>query len=358
MQTKKHKIVYYWLLTGLVMVFFQIIIGGITRLTGSGLSITEWNVMMGTLPPLNDAHWQELFDKYKEFPQYKIMNSDMDLYGFKNIFWWEYIHRLWARLFAIVFIIPFIYFIYKKKIDQKLGSNLFMLFLFGALQGFVGWVMVASGLRDNPWVNPLNLSIHLLLALFLFSFLIRIIVGYKSEMDLENKLSESIEPQSTFELSKLLSALILLVFIQIYFGALMAGHKAALYYPTWPRIGSEWIPSNMNTYEPAWLNIFENKAMIHFIHRNFAYLLTVIFIGFWWISRNISSTKSFKQVLNFVPIIISTQVILGIITVINSLGKIPVLWGVLHQAVAIFLLGSLLYLKFRISVSKNNKLNF
>ena len=138
----------------------------------------------------------------------------------------------------------------------------------------------------------------------------------------------------------------------------MAGHKAALYYPTWPRIGSEWIPSNMNTYEPAWLNIFENKAMIHFIHRNFAYLLTVIFIGFWWISRNISSTKSFKQVLNFVPIIISTQVILGIITVINSLGKIPVLWGVLHQAVAIFLLGSLLYLKFRISVSKNNKLNF
>ena len=221
MQTKKHKIVYYWLLTGLVMVFFQIIIGGITRLTGSGLSITEWNVMMGTLPPLNDAHWQELFDKYKEFPQYKIMNSDMDLYGFKNIFWWEYIHRLWARLFAIVFIIPFIYFIYKKKIDQKLGSNLFMLFLFGALQGFVGWVMVASGLKDNPWVNPLNLSIHLLLALFLFSFLIRIIVGYKSEMDLVNKLSESIEPQSTFELSKLLSALILLVFIQILLFDLM-----------------------------------------------------------------------------------------------------------------------------------------
>ncbi|MCY7362899.1 MAG: COX15/CtaA family protein [Ignavibacteria bacterium] len=340
------KIIGYWLIAGLVMIYFQIVIGGITRLTGSGLSITEWNVMMGSLPPLSEAHWQELFNKYKQFPQFKIMNTEMTLSGFKNIFWWEYIHRLWARLFAIVFIIPFIYFIFKKWIDQKLALNLFFLFVFGAMQGLVGWIMVASGLKDNPWVNPLNLSIHLLLALFLFAFLLRLIIFYRKES----------EPISTFKMTRALNIFIALIAVQIFFGALMAGHKAALYYPTWPKIGEEWIPSNMNSISPAWLNIFENKAMIHFIHRNLAYLLAISLIVYWYMNRKINASSTFKLSFNLIPVAVLLQVFLGILTVINSLGSIPVVYGVLHQGVAIILLSLILLLRFKIAYSKEAEL--
>jgi cytochrome c oxidase assembly protein subunit 15 len=333
-----HQIIHRWLLLGIVMIFFQIVIGGITRLTGSGLSITEWNVIMGTFPPINEAQWQELFEKYKQFPQYKIMNSDMNLSGFKTIFWWEYIHRLWARLFALIFIIPFLYFVYKKWLGKKLIIHLSVLFVLGAAQGLIGWIMVQSGLKDNPWVNPLNLSIHLMMALFVYLYLLHVTSNFTS------KAKHTVGRSFIIGLNTLLVFLI----IQIFYGALMAGHKAALFYPTWPLIGSEWIPSAMNTFDPLWLNLFENKALIHFIHRGLAYVLLVFVISFWWINRK-GITGELNHFFQAIPIVTSIQVLLGIITVLNALGQIPLLWGVLHQAVAIILLTILFYIRFRIT---------
>ncbi len=345
MQTEiPHSLIRRWLFVGLVMIFFQIVIGGITRLTGSGLSITEWNVIMGTFPPLSESHWQELFEQYKQFPQYKIMNSEMNLSGFKTIFWWEYIHRLWARLFALVFLIPFVYFIYKKWLSKKLIIHLSVLFVLGAAQGLIGWIMVKSGLKDNPWVNPLNLSFHLLMALFVYAYLLHVYANY----------STGVKTNTGHSFISNLYVLIALLIIQIFYGALMAGHKAALFYPTWPKIGDEWIPTAMITYEPAWLNLFENKALIHFVHRGLAYVLLILLIAWWYINRQSFNTNSLKSIYNSIPLLVSAQVILGIITVMNSLGHIPALWGVLHQAVAILLLTAFLYLRFRVKKEINS----
>ncbi len=333
-----HQLIRRWLFLGIVMIFFQIVIGGITRLTGSGLSITEWNVIMGSFPPLSETYWQELFDKYKQFPQYKIMNTEMTLSGFKTIFWWEYIHRLWARLFALVFLIPFVYFIYRRWLSKKLIIHLSVLFVLGAAQGLIGWIMVKSGLKDNPWVNPLNLSFHLMMALFLYAYLLHVIANYT---ELPKQKIKSVFIKS-------INALLVLLSIQIFYGALMAGHKAALFYPTWPKIGSEWIPAAMNTFEPLWLNLFENKALIHFIHRGLAYLLLFLLVAFWWIHKKSVSTE-LQKFYDAIPLLVLLQVLLGIITVLNSLGHIPALWGVLHQAVAIVLLTVMLYIRFRIA---------
>jgi cytochrome c oxidase assembly protein subunit 15 len=332
-----HSLIRRWLLLGLIMIFFQIVIGGITRLTGSGLSITEWNVIMGTFPPMSETQWQELFEKYKQFPQYKIINNDMNLSGFKTIFWWEYIHRLWARLFALVFLIPFVYFIYRKWLSKKLIIHLSVLFLLGAAQGLIGWIMVKSGLKNNPWVDPLNLSIHLMMALFVYAYLLHVFAHY-------TQAKKYVPQQKSFIIY--FNILILLLVFQIFYGALMAGHKAALFYPTWPKIGNDWIPSSMMSYEPAWLNLFESKALIHFIHRNLAYILACSLLLFWFNNRK-HIAINLKLYFDSIPIIVITQVLLGIITVINALGHIPALWGVLHQAVAIILLTVMLYLRFR-----------
>ena len=332
-----NRYVAWWLWTGVAMVFFQVVIGGITRLTGSGLSITEWNVIMGALPPMSEARWQELFDQYKLFPQYKIMNADMDLHGFKMIFFWEYFHRLWARLFAVVFLVPYVFFVFKRIISKRMAVQLFLLFVFGALQGLVGWVMVQSGLVDRPWVDPLKLSLHLMLAVLLYTFLIRIVSTYSLDRAGFNVTSR---------MRSCLNALIGVVFVQLFFGGLMAGHKAALFYPTWPLIGSEWIPSNMFTDSPAWTNAVENKALIHFIHRGLGYVIAILVTGWWLVERKRNSSKLFNALMTFLPLMVLLQVTLGILTVMKALGKIPVALGVLHQAGALVLLTTLLLLRF------------
>ena len=337
MEDNKRKWVSRWLWTGVVMVFIQVIIGGITRLTGSGLSITEWNVLMGALPPLSEAHWQTLFDKYKLFPQYSKVNPNMDLHGFKTIFWWEYIHRLWARFFAVVFLIPFVWFLIKGWITKKLALQLVGLFFFGALQGLVGWVMVQSGLKDQPWVSPLKLSLHLILAFMLYMFIVNIALHFS-------------KPTSGFVPTKAmrngLTTLVLVLFVQVFFGGLMAGHKAALFYPTWPMIGGEWIPGTMNTFAPAWMNLVENKATIHFIHRNLAYVIAIMITAWWWKHRKQKGTPLFNALMTSLPIIVLLQVVLGVLTLLQSIGGIPIVLGVLHQGVALVLLTALLVLRY------------
>ncbi len=317
------------------MIFLQVMIGGITRLTESGLSITKWNVVMGSLPPMNAAEWSRVYTEYMQSPQGIIVNSDMTLPDFKNIFWWEWIHRLWARLFAPVFLLPFFYFLFRKMFDRKLIWKLSFVFVFGGMQGVLGWFMVSTGLNDVPWVSPYSLCAHLLLAVILFGYLLWLMLAqfYPDSNFYHEPANESIvikKSKKTF--AKIILAVI---FIQIGFGAFMAGGlaPAAIWYPTWPKIGTAWIPENVFTItNQQWHTLLESPAFVQFIHRSTAYLLLLLIGWFWLIRKSITENKSALLLCNSLMVMIIIQAILGIITLLLSVGSVPVLWGVLHQA--------------------------
>lgn len=323
----------------------MVIIGGITRLTGSGLSITEWNVLMGTIPPLNNQEWIIAFNKYKEFPQFKLVNQHLNITEFKQIFFWEYLHRLWGRLIGIVFIIPFVYFIITKKFKKTNPIQLLTLFLLGGLQGFVGWYMVKSGLVDKPWVSHYRLSIHLLLALTLYSF--TLYLGFDLTR-FTHKMKQNTASKKALLLSNIA---IMILTIQIFYGALMAGLKAGLYFPTYPKMNDEWIPSDLFVLNGFLYNLTTNKAMVHLIHRTLPIILGGVLI---YLILHLSKNKKtlYSRTLNkftyFTITIYIIQFTLGILTVINCMGHIPLVLGVTHQAVAIVLLTGTLLINFRL----------
>lgn len=334
-----------WLYIGCAMVFIMIIIGGITRLTGSGLSMTEWNVVMGSIPPLNNNEWELAFNKYKQFPQYNIVNQEMNLHGFKEIFFWEYFHRLWGRIIGVVFIIPFLYFLFRKKFEKTTPIQLIGLFLLGGLQGLVGWYMVKSGLVDKPWVSHYRLAIHLLLALTVYSYTLYLGFNLKH-------FKYKIKNTPSSRIALLLSNLsIVLLFLQIFYGALMAGLKAGVNFPTYPKMNGEWIPNEIFDLDGVIYNLTSNRAMVQLLHRSMPILLGVLLI---WLIIHIKKNKKtlFSKSLSFYLtssfIVYLVQFILGILTVINCQGKVPVGYGVIHQATAIILLTFILLTNFRL----------
>lgn len=328
-----------WILIGVAMVIVQVILGGVTRLTGSGLSITEWDVITGTLPPLTHQSWQATFEKYKQTPQFQLLNFDMDLGDFKFIFFWEWFHRLWARLIGVVFLIPFFLFLRKGYIKNSMVKPLIILFLLGALQGAVGWIMVASGLTGNAiYVAPVKLGLHFVLALALFAYL----CWFALELWV---------PRQEIRIHKGLHShtwsILVLLFIQLFFGALMAGHKAATAAPTWPDINGEWLPQAVSHPADGWLSVIESKISIHFIHRGIAYVLFVLVV--WQSSRLLRFSKSSGWIGKtwYIPLLLVViQVLLGILTVVTSPEIVPGKWGLfewlaqIHQVVALFLLMS------------------
>ena len=328
-----------WLLIGVGMLIVQILLGGITRLTGSGLSITEWNVITGALPPLNEQHWIAEFEKYKQTPQFHLLNFDFTLKDFKFIFFWEWFHRFWARLIGVVFAIPFVVFIIQKRFKQEMIRPLIILFLLGALQGAIGWIMVASGLTgDAVYVKPTRLALHFVFALGLLSYTF----WFALQLLLPGRAIVINSTQRKFTWS-----ILVLVFIQLIYGALMAGHKAATAAPTWPDINGTFIPPNMLAGPDGLLNILENKITIHFIHRTLAYLILALIIV-WTISvYRIKGSSFFNKVRPLPLTIVSLQVLLGILSVVASIHIVPNHWGVfewmaqLHQLVAMLLLLSL-----------------
>lgn len=334
MFTNVPKVVRLWLLIGCVMIIVQVALGGITRLTGSGLSITEWAPIMGWIPPMNHEQWLTAFEKYQATPQFHLLNEDMDLAGFKFIFFWEYFHRVWARLIGFVFFLPFCYFLYKKYFDKALGRRMIGLFVLGGLQGLVGWLMVSTGLKDRPWVSPFSLSSHLLLALFTYCFLLW---TYWQ--------TEGVVVRANPNSSKLIvNLLLLLTGIQIMLGGFTAGSHAALNFNTWPDMNGSFVPSSLyNEQLSFWKQFLENNTWIQFVHRSTAYLLTLFVIAYWWMNRK---TTSSKLLLNALPIVILIQVLLGITTILLSVGKIPLFWAELHQLVAVVLLSIVLRLRY------------
>lgn len=347
---KTNKVVKAWLVIGLVMIFFQIILGGITRLTGSGLSITKWDIVTGTIPPLTEESWQKEFNLYQQTPQYHKINKGMNIDEFKFIFFWEYIHRLWARSMGFVFLIPLIYFIAKGLISRELGKKLGKVFLLATLVASVGWIMVASGLINRPWVNAYKLSFHLILAVILFIYLLWII--FSVYIDESAALKYSV-------LKNQLISLCVLLFIQIFLGGMMSGMKAGLMYNSWPTIGGKFIPElllNINNWDSHNLVYYDRNVfmptLIQFLHRNVAYIIFIwgVFISIKLFLNNKSILLT-RAAYMFISLLIC-QVLLGILTLINCIGKVPLLLGVLHQSFAILLLGSAFFILYSIRRSK------
>ena len=233
---QKHKPVVIWLFTGVVLVATLVIIGGITRLTQSGLSMVEWKLIMGSIPPLNDAQWQETFEKYKQFPEYSIVNYAFTLDEFKSIFWWEYVHRMLGRLTGLVFIIPFTIFVMQNRVDRQMLKKLLFILLLGAFQGFLGWFMVKSGLVKDPHVSHLRLAAHLITAFIVIGFILWTIFSI---------IKPTRYPKVDNKLGWIIKSGFSLLILQIIYGAFMAGLKAGLYYNTWPMMGDVWLPTEV-----------------------------------------------------------------------------------------------------------------
>ncbi|MFY8091087.1 MAG: COX15/CtaA family protein [Chitinophagaceae bacterium] len=311
MHRKANKIVANWIFLGVAMLIIQVLLGGVTRLTGSGLSITEWKPIMGFLPPLNEADWQQSFDKYKNIAQYKYIHHHFTLDDFKFIFFWEWFHRLWARVIAIAFAIPFIYFLIKKYIKPVMIRPLVILFLLGALQGAIGWIMVKSGLNDQDvYVSHIKLSIHFVSAMVLIVY--ALIVG----LSLITQENTYLNYTTTSSFTKFTYCLIALLVVQLFYGAFMAGLKAANAAPTWPSINGDFLPINNKVSVVDFL--FFNKISIHFIHRGLAYLLVALSI-YWYIKAKTIKASSLFTTYKFLPIVVViSQVILGIVAVLIS----------------------------------------
>ena len=329
-----------WLITGLVMIFFQVVIGGVTRLTGSGLSITKWEIVTGTLPPLNAQQWEEAFDLYKATPQYSKINEGMTMQSFKFIYFWEYIHRLWARLMGFVFLIPFLLFWMTGRFDRVLLTRLIVVFLLAALVASFGWIMVASGLVNRPWVNAYKLTMHLSLAFILYSYLfwttLKVMVPDGAKM-------------AATGLKWLANSILVVLAIQIILGGVVSGMKAGLAYPTWPSMSGQFIPEVLLTGEMWRVENFVEydrsvfmPALIQFLHRNTAYLLTGLVC--WFVYRGVKTSRNngFRVGQYLLLCLLFTQVLLGILTLVNCIGTIPVGLGVLHQAGALLLLSAML----------------
>lgn len=318
MTARDRRHVAAWLFACAALAFLVVLIGGVTRLTRSGLSIVEWQPLVGALPPLTQADWEALFAKYRETPEFRQVNFSMTLEGFKRIFWWEYIHRLLARLIGVVFLLPYLYFLVRKNLDRPLAWKLGGIFLLGALQGTVGWYMVKSGLVDDPKVSPVRLTLHLGLALAIFS----------AELWLAMQL---LAPKQRFDGFALFLPVI--VFLMALSGGMVAGLRAGYAYNTFPLMNGHIVPPEVMLLEPWWRNFVYNMATVQLVHRAFFWALAVLVLVAWW--RNRESAAGNALLLTF-----AVQASLGIATLLTG---VPVGLGSAHQGGAVLVLAAALW---------------
>ena len=327
MVLKEHKnAVITWLWSGIFLVVLMVVIGGITRLTGSGLSIVRWDVISGTIPPLTEAKWMETFEEYKQFPEYQKLNYNMTLEGFKNIFWWEYIHRLIGRFIGIVFIVPFIYFLAKKSFSKETIKHLIFILLLGMAQGVMGWIMVKSGLQENPHVSHYRLAMHLSLALLLVGTILWLILRINSQERLKDV------PSRTTSLSMPLMVLAIL-FVQIILGAFVAGLKAGYSFNSFPLMNNSLLPDDVFGFSDS---IFSNGVFIQFVHRWFAWVVAGAYFVMWLKLRAGSFSREVQLYANLLLSVCLLQVVAGIATLV---WRVPLVMGVLHQLLAVILFG-------------------
>ena len=335
---KDNKKVIYWLLTGCILIFIMVIVGGITRLTHSGLSISNYKLISGTIPPTNALQWNEAFDLYKQYPEYQKLNYNMTIDEFKDIYFWEWIHRVLGRFIGLVFVIPFVYFLLRKQLTKSTIKKCLILLAMGGFQGFLGWFMVKSGLVDKPDVSHYRLAMHLTTAFltFAYTFWVALDLIFPSKKQINTRFRNLIR-----------LGLVTLV-IQIIWGAFVAGLDAGWIHNHWPLMNDgELIHQSVTIeQEPLLRNFIEGKSGVQFIHRYLAYIVVGI-IGFIWFKARKNKTTALQQKgINLLLILVGVQFVLGVLTLVLF---VPVWLGVLHQVTAFFLLATMTFTLHRYS---------
>lgn len=337
---KKNKPVIIWLFTGCFLIFIMVLVGGITRLTDSGLSMTDWHIITEVIPPLNQEQWEAAFEEYKQFPEYQKINSNYDfqLEDYKFIYFWEWFHRLLGRLLGVVFIIPFVYFWAKKMLDKETLKNCFFLLFLGGFQGFLGWYMVKSGLVDMPYVSHYRLAMHLITAFITFSFTLWVAL---------NLIYPKEKPQF-ISFRNLIRFSFAVLIIQIIWGAFVAGLNAGLIHNTWPLMNDGKLIHETVTIEqnPVWKNFVEGKSGVQFVHRYMAYIVVGLILVIWLKAKKLTLNFAHQRSIDWLLILVGVQFVLGVLTLIYA---VPLWLGVAHQIGAFFLLGAMTFALHRFS---------
>ncbi len=315
-----------WLYFVCFLIFVMVIVGGATRLTDSGLSITEWKPLLGAIPPLNTAEWQVAFEKYREIPEYQLINKGMSLDEFKFIYWWEWAHRFLGRFIGLAVFFPLIFFWVTGRLENWIKPRLLVLFVLGGFQGFIGWWMVSSGLTERVDVSQYRLAAHLTLACILFAY----------TMWLARSLALHSDEPVNEAVSKFAPIVVFAIMLQIFLGALVAGLDAGLAFNDWPTLDGVIIPADLWIQEPAWLNIFENPKTVQFIHRMSAYALLILVLAQMLVAAKSNSGNTHKRRAIVLSVLTLGQAAIGVITLVL---QVPLNWGVFHQGGAVVVLG-------------------
>ena len=328
-----------WLLICCALVFAMVVVGGVTRLTDSGLSIVEWQPIVGTMPPITQADWDVLLEKYRATPQYQQVNKGMSVDEFKSIFWWEYFHRVLGRLIGLVFFVPFVYFLVKKQIDHPLGIKLVGIFILGGLQGFMGWYMVMSGLVNDPHVSQYRLTAHLGLAFVIFATMLWVALGVLSPASAESG------NEKVLRLRRFAFGLSALIFIMVLSGGFVAGIRAGLTYNTFPLMNGHLIPPDLFVLEPWYRNFFDNMTTVQFDHRLIAWALAFLVPLFWYRSRQVNLSATTRLACNLFLLMLTIQISLGIATLLHV---VPIPLAASHQGGAVLLFAASLWVSHRL----------
>ena len=335
---KDNKAVIYWLLTGCVLIFIMVIVGGITRLTHSGLSISNYKLISGVIPPTNEIDWNEAFDLYKQYPEYQKLNFNMSLEEFKDIYFWEWIHRVIGRFIGLVFIIPFLYFLLRKQLSKPTIKKAIILLIMGGFQGFLGWYMVKSGLVDRPDVSHYRLAAHLTTAFltFAYTFWVALDLIFPDKKAVKKKLRNFIR-----------IGLFVLV-IQIIYGAFVAGLDAGWIHNHWPLMNEGKLihETAYSELSPTYLNFIEGKSGVQFVHRTLAYIVVAFILAIWYKAKKTETTILQRKGINGLLAAVGVQFLLGVLTLIYA---VPVWLGVVHQVGAFILLSFMVFTLHRFS---------
>lgn len=329
---KDNKKVIYWLFTGCFLIFIMVVVGGITRLTDSGLSMTDYKLITETIPPLNEEAWEAEFERYKQFPEYQKLHSHFELEDFKEIYFWEWFHRFIGRFIGIVFIIPFLYFLFTKQLTSSTIKKSLVLLALGAFQGFLGWYMVKSGLVDVPAVSHYRLAAHLVTAFLTFAY------TYWVALDLIYPKRESVN----ISFRNLVRWGMVILLLQIIWGAFVAGLNAGLIHNTWPLM-NEGKLIHETVYieqEPLWRNFIEGKSGVQFVHRYLAWAVVGSIGMIWYRSKRLTLNLLQHRAIDFLLVMVFIQFLLGIFTLIYA---VPLWLGVAHQVGAFFLLAAMTF---------------
>ena len=329
---KDNKKVIYWLLTGCFLIFIMVVIGGITRLTHSGLSISNYKLISGTLPPMNELEWTEAFDLYKQYPEYQKLNNHFNLQDFKDIYFWEWLHRFIGRMIGLVFLIPFLYFLITKQLTKPTIKKAIILLCMGAFQGFMGWYMVKSGLVDNPDVSHYRLAAHLITAFitFAYTFWVALDLIFPSRK------------KANIGFINLIRWGLAVLLLQIIYGAFVAGLDAGFIHNHWPMMNEgKFLHETVYIEQsPLYKNFIEGKSGVQFVHRILAYIVVLFVFIIWRNSKKIELTILQARSINYLLVIVGIQFILGVFTILLN---VPVWLGVAHQVGAFFLLSAMTF---------------